>query len=260
MALLSSASSAGCGTTAPFRLARQARSVLQCSGNVLLSPYHAEMLPLNGFGLRFPERNSRSEPRQRERSGTPAVAEQRARAAPLPPARGGRAPARRPWPRRCAPSSTPLRTSFSSPSEQSHRCSLQPSPLSLRSTTSSRSFPRSAAKCGISTITGLARQGTALSVGGRSRPRHQLLDCRTVTWDSPLGTGTERAALRSPSAGGQWHSTSGHWSSGTCRSLKPPGISLGVHVAFWNFSFDKRNMTHLTKRNVHACLRHGPVS
>lgn len=54
----------------------------------------------------------------------------------------------------------PLRISFSSSSVNSQWCSFQLSPVSLRSTTSSLSFPRRAAKWGISTITGLGQWQT----------------------------------------------------------------------------------------------------
>lgn len=142
------------------------------------------MLPLKGSGLWFPERNGRSETRQMERASLPdqhwnvpehllCPNDMRATRR-CSPGRGEDAPPRpaRPAPHRCeVPSSTPLRTSFSSSSVQSQRCSFQLSPFSLRSTTSSRSFPRSAAKCGISTITGLARQGMTLSAGGRYQRR-----------------------------------------------------------------------------------------
>lgn len=53
------------------------------------------------------------------------------------------------------PSSMPLSIWLSSSSVYSHWCSFQLSPVSLRRITSSLSFPLRAAKCGISTITGL---------------------------------------------------------------------------------------------------------
>lgn len=65
------------------------------------------------------------------------------------------------------PSSIPFKISFSSSSVYSQKCSFQLSPFSLRRITSSLSFPRRAAKWGISTITGLAQQHSALNAHGR---------------------------------------------------------------------------------------------
>ena len=61
------------------------------------------------------------------------------------------------WRHLPSPSKLSLRTSWTASSVASSVCSLHVSPLSLRKTMISRSFPRRAAKCGTSIITGLSR-------------------------------------------------------------------------------------------------------
>lgn len=61
-----------------------------------------------------------------------------------------------------SPSKLSLRTSWTASSVASSVCSLHVSPLSLRKTMISRSFPRRAAKCGTSIITGLSKSFTII--------------------------------------------------------------------------------------------------
>ena len=63
-----------------------------------------------------------------------------------------------------SPSNEPFRASVIASSVASSGCSRHVSPLSLRNITTSRSLPRSDAKCGTSMITGLHQENTIIVI------------------------------------------------------------------------------------------------
>lgn len=88
-----------------------------------------------------------------------------------------------------------------------------------------------------------AMQSTQCTQDNQPQHKHLSTFCCKVTWNSAhsRGRGTVDDPPE-PTTNRQWHCDTppqGHWSSSTCFYVKPNGISLWVHVAFWNVSFDK---------------------
>lgn len=166
------------------------------------------------------------------------------------------------------PSSMPLRISFSSSSVYSQKCSFQLSPFSLRRTTSSLSFPRRAAKWGISTITGLTQQCRTLSVDRVTSPKTNTCTLSVAKWPGILlilGGGQGHSG---PSSRAQWltegDSVAPHL-RGTAPQAHAATLSqmLFLCECMWHSGTSPLinvGVAHLTKRNVHAGLWCRPVS
>lgn len=112
------------------------------------------------------------------------------------------------------PSFMPFRISRRFSCLLSYWCSFQVSPFSLRSTISSRSFPRIDPKWGISTTTGLHQRKRKATEAGRLYPRQLCLRgsepgsvCRWVASDLTTGKATE--PFPRDLAGDRWISPQG---------------------------------------------------